>query len=218
MRQIHEDALFVQRTHELATAIGESDVLLRGERRARRAEARAREVYERDAQHETVRNATERVGRMIERIAALHADEGSVLAGRARRPVLAVVSNDGELFAHRVEERSQLLEVLDERLEPRARATERVRRDDPGRPRELGLEDARKIHLAVHTRAEQAASVALPEIVAEDAMPDERVDVKIDHLAREIELHGLPRNAELACPTRGIRAVIAMSELDHAPR
>ena len=46
------------------------------------------------------------------------------------------------------------------------------------------------IRLTVEAGAEQPATVATGQVVAEQTCPDEGVDVQVDHVAREVEVDG----------------------------
>ena len=50
------------------------------------------------------------------------------------------------------------------------------------------------------------------QVVAEDARPDERVDVQVDDLAREVDVDRLARDAERARPGVAVGAVVAPVE------
>src|SRR5207249_4615480 len=67
---------------------------------------------------------------------------------------------------------------------------------------------AGEVDLAVETRAEQAATMAFFEVVAEDALPDERVEVKIDDVARAVKVDRFARDPEFFGPAVRIPTVI----------
>ena len=81
----------------------------------------------------------------------------------------------------------QSLEIAAKRSDPAARASEGVRGNDPHGALELGLDTTWKIDLAVERAPEDARLVALMEVVPEQASPDERIDVQVDHLAVEVQ-------------------------------
>ena len=50
------------------------------------------------------------------------------------------------------------------------------------------------------TRAEESAAMTAPQVIAEQARPDEGIDVEIDDLRREMELDGFARDVERLGP------------------
>src|SRR5262245_9306178 len=69
--------------------------------------------------------------------------------------------------------------------------------------------------MAEQPRAERALTVPNRDVSAQHPMPDERIDVEVDDLAREVELHRVLRNPELARP--GGRIVAVGSGRAHPP-
>jgi len=89
------------------------------------------------------------------------------------------------------EDRAQAGEVVREDRGPLARGPQRVRRDRPDAAGDPGLADPRQIDLGEEARPRGPRPVPFGEVVAQDPRPDERVDVQIDDVAREVEVDGL---------------------------
>jgi hypothetical protein len=169
-------------------------------------------VHERDPKDAVVEESARRLRALVHRVAALDADEGAVSTGSPSGAVLRDVLHDGELLGHLREDLLELLEVVAEAPRPFAPDLEGVRRDDPGRSRDPGLEDAREVHLRVEARPQESVVVTFGEIVAPDPRPDVRVDVQIEHVARQVEVDRLFRDPELLGPGCGILTVVAVVE------
>ena len=58
----------------------------------------------------------------------------------------------------------------------------RVRGDHPGCAADLRFADARKIDLA-QERAPQRRAMSLGQVIAERSLPNERIDVQVEHIA-----------------------------------
>src|SRR5690606_30484844 len=136
----------------------------------------------------------------VERVAALNADEGRVSPARARRPVLAQGAHQLEILRHLREEQLETAEVREQRAKAVLGLAQRIRGDDPGGSGEACLPNALEIRVSQEPAAERRPRVATRGLVAEQPVPDEGVEVEIDHLAREVKLHRLARNSELARP------------------
>ena len=111
-----------------------------------------------------------------------------MLALGAGSPVFARIANDREVLRGRGEEFAKTTYIAHERLRASACGAHWIRRDDPRRASEAGLEHARKIALAEEARAEHTAPMPLREVVAENPMPDERVEVKVDDVGGCMQL------------------------------
>jgi hypothetical protein len=202
VREVDEDAMAIERAHELAAAIAERSVAAaaaKDERRcAGRAEARRRQVHERDLDEAARVEALERQI-AVERVASLDADEGGVPAGDARGAIFGGRAAERDLRGRAVEDGDEAIEVLAKYGGALRRAAQRIGRDRPDGAADAGFAQARQIGLAVEARAEEAAAVAAKEVVAEDARPDEGVDVQIDDVAFAIELDCLARQGGNGC-------------------
>src|SRR5262245_55087542 len=117
---------------------------------------------------------------------------GFVVGGRA---------HDGDLVGNPFEGSEELVDVAKQRLDAIGPLAQGIRRDDPGRTADLGFAQARQIRLTKKPSPENPPTVPLRDVATEQAMPDERIDVKVDHLAREVELDGFFGNTELARPS-----------------
>src|SRR5688572_11248274 len=106
----------------------------------------------------------------------------------ARGPVLCEVSDHRDLVRYVAEQTTELVQIGQQRFEAILRIADRVGRHHPGGAVESGFANARDVHLAPEKSGPDAGRVALSEIVAERALPDERVDVQIDDVARVVDL------------------------------
>src|SRR6185369_11149947 len=99
----------------------------------------------------------------IQRVAALNAQECGVLAGRARRVVLARVGHDLKLRWHARERATQLVQVGLEGARAIRRLAQRIGGDHPSGAADPRLADAWKIDLT-EERAPQRRAMTLGQI------------------------------------------------------
>ena len=66
--------------------------------------------------------------------------------------------------------------------------------------------------MTVEARAEHPRAVPLGEVVAVRSRPEERVDVQIDDVAREVEVDGRAGDAEVLGPAGRVLAVVTEVE------
>jgi hypothetical protein len=57
--------------------------------------------------------------------------------------------------------------------------------------------------------------MATRKVIAKDAVPQKRLDVKVDDVAREVQLYRLGGNGEFACQPTGITAIIVENKTKH---
>src|SRR6185369_1320011 len=102
---------------------------------------------------------------------------------------------------HARERATQLVQVGLEGARAIRRLAQRIGGNHPSGAADPRLADAWKIDLT-EERAPQRRAMTLGQIVAERSLPNEGVDVQVDHFARSIEFDGGERNVELARPIR----------------
>ena len=148
----------------------------------------------------------------VEGVAALDAEERGVLVGGARGAIVGGIATHGDVVGTAFEDPTQLAEVLVEHRRTSHRRPQRVGGDRPYAAGDLRLADPRQIDLRVDARAEQPVTMAAIEAIATQPRPDERIDVEIDHLAREVDVDRLARDPELLRPRCRIAAMISKAQ------
>ncbi len=141
--------------------------------------------------------------------------KAACLPAATRGAVLAHVADHLEIVGDALEDALQPPHVLDEGVRPALGRPQRIGGDHPDRAGQARLAHAREVHHREEARAEGAVAVTLAQVVAEDPIPDERIDVQVDRLAGQVDLDGLARDAEFACPAGGVGTVIAVDEFRH---
>jgi hypothetical protein len=151
----------------------------------------------------------------VEGVAALDPEKRRVPAVGHRSAVLGGVAHDPEVLGDALEDGLEASQVLEEDLRARGGAAPGIRRDDPGGARHRRLAHARKVDLAVDASAEETVAVPLAQVVPEQTRPDEAVEVEVEHVARQVEVHGLSRDAECPRPAVGVGTAIDGGQRRH---
>ncbi len=159
-------------------------------------------------------NQVEGLRRMIERVAALNSDECCVLPSSRACRYSAALRTISTSLRHAHEDRAQSSEIggrISGRTEARRMGLvvmTQVAPDSCASSIAGSPPDCRNARRRVLARA-------AGQVVAEDAPPDERVDVQVQDVAVEVQVHRLLGDAELAGPGGGIHFAIAVVEAGH---
>ena len=151
-------------------------------------------MHDRHPQDLLIRQSVEIRKVVVERVSALHAQKRSVPSASSSLAILRHIAHQLKMGVHRCKQAAQAIEVAKEAIPPAARGHKGVRGDHPGSTGESRFQRTRKIQVTVERAPEKSLTVPPGQVIAENSRPNERVQMKVDHLRRGVELNGLTRN------------------------